>query len=155
MVLLMASGAMALAQNNDDLDPCYETEIRSQTIVNPMTGQPVTINQEVDVYNEACDGIRDERVNSGPNERAAEAAIYCKGYGVDIYDIGWSGEGELVLRATWAEIDAVPNPPATNTLIDGVPGFALYRLTTGELQLNGPANWEGKPYVFIWDGCSR
>ena len=47
----------------------------------------------------------------------------------------------------------MPRFPTTNTLIEGIPGIALYRLTSGELQVNGPVDWEGKPYVYIWNGC--
>ncbi|MEO0561176.1 MAG: hypothetical protein AAF125_03630 [Chloroflexota bacterium] len=118
-------------------------------------GQPIIGTQEVDDYNSSdCDVIQDDRINK--DDRAAEAAIYCNQFGVDIYDIDTFGPAtQLAFRATWAEVEAVPTSPSENTLIDGVPGFALYRLTSGEMQLNGPFDWEGKQYVFIWEGCSR
>ncbi len=104
-------------------------------------------------FNPACHNTYDGRVN--PADQAAEAAIYCADTGVAIYDINLSAEGDLALFVPYADVDTVPNPPAENTLIAGGPGFALYRLTSGELQLNGPSDWQGKQYVFIWDGCPR
>lgn len=153
VLAIIALAVPVLAQDDDDDDPCFDTETRTVTQVNPFTGIPVTSTEEVEVYNGSCDAIQDGRENI--NDSAAEAAIYCTSSGVDVYDLDFSGNGAFAFRATWAEIDEVPASPAENTLIDGVPGFALYRLTSGELQLNGPADYEGKVYVFIWDGCER
>jgi hypothetical protein len=150
----VAALAMPIAAQDDDADdPCFDTEIRTVTTINPFTGMSSTSTVEVEVYDTACDSLQDGRENI--NDTVAEAAIYCTSFGVDVYDLDWSGNGDFAFRATWAEIDAVPVNPAENTLIDGVPGFALYRLTSGELQVNGPADYEGKVYVFIWDGCAR
>lgn len=119
--------------------------------VDPETGETRGYDRIVEVLPDECERIQDGRVND--EDAAAEAAIYCQPYGIDVYDLGISGEGDLALRVTWAEIDDVPVNPEENTLIAGVPGFGLYRLTNGQLQLNGPVDWEGKPYVYIWDGC--
>lgn len=130
-------------------DCWYESDKLVQVGVNPFTRQPI-YEKEV-VYDPDCSRIQDGRVNA--EDRAAEAAIYCTRYGVEIYDLNNSGRGDFVFRSTWREIAAIPEKPEENMLIEGVPGFALYRLTSGEMQLNGPADWEGKQYVFIWNGC--
>jgi hypothetical protein len=154
-LLTMAVAVMAQTTDEEPVYPeCTRTVIEETTVViNPFFGTTAKVYREVEVGTGACEGINDGRVND--TDANAEAAIWCRSYGIDTYDIDFSGDGELAMRTTWAEIDAVPAKPEVNTLIEGVPGFALYRLTSGELQLNGPANWEGKPYVFIWDGCER
>lgn len=131
---------------------CWEQKEGAPIVtVNPFTGQPITVPSIVTVYDEDCSRITDGRVNA--QDLAAEAAIYCTSQGVDIYDLDLSGRGTFAMRATQRDLARVPQNPAENTLIKAVRGFALYRLTTGELQLNGPADWEGKQYVFIWSGC--
>lgn len=132
-------------------EDCYEEVTRTVTQINPFTGQPITVEVTERIYNQDCNVIRDGRENR--NDRAATVAIWCTGRGVEVYDLDISGNGELAFIATFAEINAVPAMPEENTLIEGIPGIALYRLTSGELQVNGPYDWEGKPYVYIWDGC--
>lgn len=73
---------------------------------------------------------------------AAPVAVYPVNYGagtgLHIYAISDGGEGALALEVTPEMIAAVPAMPAENTLIastaDG--SIALYRLATGEFQLN-------------------
>ncbi|MFZ4816435.1 MAG: hypothetical protein ACOYL5_18005 [Phototrophicaceae bacterium] len=132
---------------------CNKSRIIETPSINPFTGQVGTFRSTENYIEGDCTRIQDGRVNEF--HAAAEAAIYCTDDGIDVYDINISGRGALAFRTTWRELDRIPATPAENTLIEGVPGFALYRLTTGYLQLNGPANWEGKPYVFIWESCPR
>lgn len=143
---------LPLQQTSAQSPDCWsESDEQVVVGVNPFTMQ--AIYGKMMVYDTACNTINDGRVNS--EDRASEAAIYCTPYGVDVYDLDMSGRGEFLFRATWDEINRVDNPPAENTLIDGEPGFALYRLTSGEMQLNGPADWEGKIYEFVWSGCTE
>lgn len=138
----------AQAQSPD----CWrEVERGTTQIINPLTRTIVEVPRIVEVFDEDCRSINDGRVNN--LDSAAEAAVYCNGGNIDVYDLDWSGNGTFVFRVTPAELNRVPANPQENTLIEGAPGFALYRLTSGEIQLNGPADWEGKPYVFIWNGC--
>ncbi len=101
---------------------------------------------------QACDqGEPDDRINPG----AVEAAIYCTTDGVKIIDIDVRGVATDSFIVPYEAIDAI-GVPEVNTLIQEHRGFRLYRLTTGELQLNAPPNWLGSgEYVFIWDGCDR
>ena len=81
-----------------------------------------------------------DRLNA--QDIAAPVAIYpvelSTGTGLHFYAIGADGTGSLVLVVTPEQIAAVPALPATNTLIaasaDG--SLTLYRLTTGEFQVN-------------------
>jgi len=138
----------ASAQNFDCIG---EKDVRITT-VNPFTGEEIEEATTIKTYDEDCERIRDGRENI--NDQAAGAAIYCNDYGIDVYDLDISGNGTLSFTADWAEVLSVPRIPAENTLIDGAPGFALYRLTTGEMQLNGVMEFPvGAPYIYIWGGC--
>jgi len=151
--LLLVAALLPSAASAQFFGPDCQEEVEEVVIIPNSSGGFDRYTTTVIEDTGNCGPIRDGRENI--EDEAAAAAIYCTDRGVEVYDIGWSGEGSPAFIATFAEIDAVPNPPATNTAIDGSPGFTLYRLTSGELQLNGPADWEGKPYVFIWDGCAR
>lgn len=101
---------------------------------------------------EACEqGNPDGRVNPG----AVEAAIYCTTQGVKIIDIDIRGVATWSFLVPYDDIDEI-GISEENTLIRERRGFRLYRLTTGELQLNAPPNWRNSgEYVFIWDGCDQ
>ena len=81
-----------------------------------------------------------DRLNA--QDIAAPVAIYPvdlgTGTGLHFYAIGADGTGSLALVVTPEQIATVPAMPATNTLIarsaDG--SISLYRLTTGEFQVN-------------------
>jgi len=93
----------------------------------------------------------DGRVNM---DTAQEAAVYCNKGGVDVWRVIQS-HGYFSLHVTKATIDKIPKFPVQNTLIaeDKKYLVRLYRLTSGELQVNATSS-EGKgDYVFVWKGC--
>ncbi len=101
----------------------------------------------------------DGRLNSICEEPWQTAAIYCRADGtIDVYGIT-DGAGWLAFRTTQSEIDAV-GVPTQNSLIerssDGK--IRLYRLATGEFQVNAPM-WDEvrgnlpDGYVFRWASC--
>jgi hypothetical protein len=95
------------------------------------------------------EGQNDGRINPG----AVEASIYCKVDGVVILDIDIRGKAVNEFKVSYDQINEI-GIPLENTLIAEQKGFRLYRLTTGELQLNAPGNWTNSgEYVFIWPGC--
>jgi len=102
-----------------------------------------------------CANLFDGRINNQPDmDCAAPVAIY--GGSITVYAINPdTGQGTFAFRATDEQIEAV-GIPSTNTMLgqatNPVSGqlIMLYRLTTGEFQVNA---WypDGKPYVFVWD----
>jgi hypothetical protein len=85
-------------------------------------------------------------------------AIYCnvpnKG-DIRIYGI-YNEKGYIALDILKSEIAKVSKTPAQNTLIKKGHGFELWRLTSGEFQLIGPAlnpAHKGDIYTHIWRGC--
>lgn len=80
-------------------------------------------------------------------------AIYCVGEGIDIYSVDpESGEGDLVVRLSKADIEAVGIPEGENATLIEVDGVLLSRLTDGKFQINTHYP-DGKPYIIAWDGC--
>jgi hypothetical protein len=98
--------------------------------------------------------FNDGRINKYVADDNQTATIYCtKSGGVEIYGF-YNGKSYLALRVTKAEIAAVPEHPAQNTLIKEAHGIRLYRLAGGQLQVNAPPLEAGKgDYTFIWDHC--
>lgn len=99
-----------------------------------------------------CDGgrIGDGRLNDGANQLAAPVAIYDTDQGLDVYLINpANGNGDKIFTATDEEVADVGDAPAANTIIDSANGVALYRLTSGEFQINA-TNFDGSPYSFTW-----
>ena len=86
-------------------------------------------------------------------DAAAPIAVYCHDYGIDVYGINQDSTGSLVFTATTEEIDAVGTAPDENTLIEAHGNIRLYRLTTGEFQINAGPDAEGKEYILIWQDC--
>jgi hypothetical protein len=86
----------------------------------------------------------DGRINT---DAAQTASIYCANGGITVYAVVDS-VGHLAFKATKAELAAVPAKPAKNTLITSGLNVSLYRLTTGQFQINAPDD-----YVFTWNGC--
>lgn len=96
----------------------------------------------------------DGRINMDADQTAA---IYCKrNGGINILRI-INSHGYPSLNVSAAAINKVPKNPPQNTLIaeDKKYQIALYRLSSGELQINA-RSFEGKPdYVYIWNGCEN
>ncbi len=96
----------------------------------------------------------DDRENPQP---WAPVVIYCREVGIVIYDVGADSKGTLVLLATQAQIDAVGDSPAQNTVIASAQAsrgpLTLYRLTGGEFQVVTADLDPAKTYSFTWDGC--
>ena len=91
----------------------------------------------------------DGRVNypdySGP------IAVYEQDYGIHVYGIAPDSQGYLVLAVNAAEIEAIPEQPDDHTLIkEGYDGVRLYRLSTGQFQVNSGPYGDGREYVVIW-----
>lgn len=57
------------------------------------------------------------------------------------------------LYVTAATLAKLPANPEKNTLIKTYYEFSLFKLTTGEYQLNVGPDFEKKVHVIIWTGC--
>lgn len=98
----------------------------------------------------------DGRINDFQDrDVGAEVAIYLGS--IKVYAIDPSnGMGTLAVDISSEHIESVGVPTEANVLLgegmNAATGFpiAVYRLTTGEFQLN-TAYHDGKPYVFVWD----
>ncbi|MFN8528631.1 MAG: hypothetical protein U0670_08485 [Anaerolineae bacterium] len=102
-----------------------------------------------------CNCPQDSRINcQGIDEYAVYTRTNSSGVCyIDVYLIN-GNDFHRAFRATSAEIAAVGDTPEVNTEIDSYYEVALYRLTTGEFQVNyGPSRQDGKIYVVTWTGC--
>ena len=82
-------------------------------------------------------------------------AVYCLADGsVNILAI-YKSMGYDAILASPSEIAAVPKHPVVNTPIKSGNGATLYRLTSGELQVNRAEDGTGKTYRFIFNDCPK
>ena len=72
---------------------------------------------------------------------------------VEVYRLNAANEGVIALRVTFAQLNAVPAMPEENTRVFGLRdnSIVLYRLTTGECQVNATRADSTEPYVFIFE----
>lgn len=64
-----------------------------------------------------------------------------------------TGKPRKALYVKASVLAKLPDNPEENTLIDSYYEFALYKLTSGEYQLNVGPDFEAKVHVIIWTGC--
>lgn len=63
------------------------------------------------------------------------------------------GRPREAIRATARELAKLPDKPEQNTLVEEYYEYALYKLTTGEYQLNVGPDVENKVFVINFTGC--
>lgn len=100
----------------------------------------------------------DDRINHAIEDRAAPAAIYCVPHGIQVRRIDPAtgiGIDPPVINLFSEDIEAAGVPTGENLLLAENDGVALYRLTTGEFQVNilNANTYEYKWYIFAWDKC--
>lgn len=100
----------------------------------------------------------DGRINHAIEDRAAPAAIYCEAHGIQVRRIDPAtsiGIDPPAINLFYEEIEAAGVPNGENLLLAENDGVALYRLTTGEFQVNilNANTYEYKWYIFVWDQC--
>jgi len=80
-------------------------------------------------------------------------ALYCSSGVITVFGIDpVTSAGKLILTVTPAEIAAFPAKPTVNTAIKSGGGATLYRLSSGQLQVNRNET-TGKFYAYIFNGC--
>jgi hypothetical protein len=72
---------------------------------------------------------------------------------IEVLGIDGSGRGYKAIYATARELAKLPEFPEENTLIDQYYEYALYKLTSGEYQVNAGPMAENKVYVVTFTGC--
>jgi hypothetical protein len=96
------------------------------------------------VFPDAGDG----RLNSLCDDAAQSATFYCTTVNntqiLSVFSV-WNSKGTENFKVTQADLDKFPSKPTTNTLINAGKFASLYRLTSGELQVN---TYAGNAYVF-------
>ena len=92
----------------------------------------------------------DDRIN---RQAYASAAVYCDAdhSQLVVYSIDAKGNGQQTIVVPYAELPAAPT--GANVLVTQQGGVSIYRLVSGEYQLIGQPDAEGKQYVAVWDGC--
>ncbi len=78
---------------------------------------------------------------------AAPVAVFCQDQAIAVYAIDASGGSHLF------SVPLADTVPASSPrVLAQAGGVALYRLSTGEYQVNAFDD-SGNPYVLVWDGC--
>ncbi len=100
-----------------------------------------------------CGAFGDGRINNTDKDCIPPFVVYCVGTSIEIYDMNYStSRGTLIAAWTKAETDELGIPEGGPLLLAEFDGMSFWRLTTGEFQGNGLTP-EGKPYIFVWNGC--
>ena len=85
-------------------------------------------------------------VNTIVNKRTGDCAI-------EVLGIDGNGRGYRAIYATAKELAKFAETPEENTLIEQYYEYALYKLTSGEYQVNVGPLAENKVYVVTFTGC--
>lgn len=97
--------------------------------------------------------FNDGRVNV--YDALQSVTAYCVNYGdVQVWAVK-NSQGYYAFTATKAELNAQPRNPAQPLLIKEGMGVQLWRLPSGQLQINGPSYDSSATgqYAFAWSGC--
>lgn len=102
-----------------------------------------------------CECENDQRANcQGAEDYAIYTRVVDDACRIDAYLIGADGQGRRVFRATAAELAELPETPETNMEVETYRGLiTLYKLTSGQYQVNYGPNREGKIFELIFSGC--
>ena len=91
--------------------------------------------------------INDGRINAF--DLAAPYAVYCTSNGVEVWAIDSAGHGSLAFTASSDAVSAVDASAANALVMEGA-GIRLFKLSSGELQVVGAPDFEGKVYDVLF-----
>lgn len=100
----------------------------------------------------------DDRVNQMTKDRAAPVAVYCEASGIQVRVIDPASSRGIdppAINVMFEDIEAAGIPTEANLLLAESNGVQLWRLTTGEFQVNATYANEAKPYIVVWTGCPK
>lgn len=132
-------------------DACFSDPGTGVEIVTLPDGSQRVDPATLRTYDRACMSPRDNRINLDLG--VTEVAIYCDDTGIAIWDIDSLSRGVFQFKIAYLDLAQLPAAPEQNILIYEQNGFALYKLTNGQLQVNTPPDWQGKSFSYAWDGC--
>jgi hypothetical protein len=158
------------ATDDGDFDQSFELGVGETTTLTAsddsfVAGAVVFIENESD---ELITGVVDEITvtctSGGPtvfndgrlNNRDywESAAVYCEDGGITVYGYHHEWGSFLAFKISKAQLAKYPAKPASNILIIEKYGIRLYKLSSGEYQINAATNDPGKQYVYRWgQGC--
>jgi hypothetical protein len=120
-------------------------------ITPPSPGSPATSSESQASPNVL--NMNDERINPAKGDITAVIYLMAEG-GIQVYAVDSNGSGLLVISVTDSELASYPDNPDSNTRIansdDGK--ITLYKLTSGEYQVNAGPDAEGKVISVIFTG---
>ena len=117
----------------------------------PIPPKPPKISDEPEKPAPNACRVEDGRANA--SDCAAPVAVYCQDSGFNVFVISTQdGHGSLLTTVSADEIARAGLPKDQNVVVKAVDGVVISRLTTGEFQINAVQS-DGKPYIYIWDGC--
>jgi hypothetical protein len=93
----------------------------------------------------------DGRLNDRVADSYQSVAVYCENGGITAYAL-YQSKGYLAFKISKEALAKYPAQPARNTLIIQKLGVQLYKLTSGEYQINRTTT-DGKLYSFRWKTC--
>jgi hypothetical protein len=117
---------------------------------------PFTLNYQYGRCSGAPAVFKDGRLNS--MDAGQSAAIYCTDKGLVVYTFTMTVHGNFwkpTFTASFAEIARVKTNPEKNLLIKQAGSVRLYRLASGELQINAPGLNGFYDYSFIFTTCQK
>lgn len=100
----------------------------------------------------------DNRVNNMTKDRSAPVAIYCEASGIQVRVIDPASSRGIdppAINVAFEAIAAAGVPADANLLLAEANGVQLWRLTTGEFQVNTTYANEAKPYIVVWSDCPK
>lgn len=102
-----------------------------------------------------CDCPGDRRINcQGIEYYAVYTRVNTAGIcNIDVFLLTGQDNGRRAFRVTPDEQAALPGAPAENLMVDSYYEVAMYKLTTGEYQVNAGPDVNGKVYVVRFRGC--
>jgi hypothetical protein len=102
-----------------------------------------------------CECPQDQRINcQGVEFYAVYTRVTTSGACfMEAWRMNPGGQPFRVWRVSSRTLASVPRFPEVNTLIRQEQGIALYRLTSGEYQVNAGPDGEGKIYVARFTNC--
>lgn len=159
-ITLTQSGVHTIRLYNQQAGGVASVSINCPTLNCFASARPVNPNNNGNnsglILRDSVFNPHDERINRHFKDQGAPVAIYCHDWGIQVRSINpltGRGADPADIDLTYEELAVLPVAINENVAIAETENITLSRLTTGEFQVNA-LEWDGKPYVFIWNECN-